>query len=356
MKTPIIDGLNQNGLESYLNARQYEALYWPTFFPVKPVNRLDASTLIGAEGNRVAAHVISYDAKAPEATRKSMSTVHFDIPKIAVKRIKTEKEILEHQTTKALQGQNAVIEDYFNDVDFVFDSAQARMEWFALQALSLTKIQLSSSNNPQGIVNETVIDFGMDDANKKTVSVIWSTDNVATMDPIKDFKAVVKAARALGIKFQKMLMTSDTYDLMTAATKFKAYFNIPALSVYAPMSLDTINTLFKSYDLPEIVLVDTYLGIEGKDGTITQTNPWSTTHITFIPQVQLGNMFNAPIAEEIEKPLDVLQAKKGNVLISLKKDFDPVRVVTKGECNVFPSWPSVDKCFSLYTAHASTWA
>ena len=359
MKTPIIEGLTQSGIESYLAARQYEALYWPNFFPLKPVNSLDGKTLIGAVGSRVAAHVISYDAKAPEATRKAISTKYFDIPKVAVKRVKTEKEILEHQITKAIQGQNAVIEDYFNDIDFVFDSAQGRMEWFALQALSLTKMQLSTTNNPQGIVNETVIDFGMPAANKKCAAVVWSTGNAATMTPIADFKAVVKAGRAKGITFSKALMNPDAFDLITGCAEFQTAAKsllIGESQILGMMGLDTANKILTALRLPTISLIETSVGIEAKSGVVTQVNPFDVNHVTFIPDLACGNMYSGPIAEELEKPMDVIQAKKANVLISIKKEFDPVSVTTKGECNVFPSWANVDRCFSLYTQHTSTWA
>ena len=348
MKTPIIEGVTQAGLESYLAARQYEELYWPTFFPTKNVDRLDGKTLIGAVGSRVAAHVISYNAKAPEAGRKTLSVLNFDIPKIAQSRRKTENEILEHRITKALRGQNAVIDDYFNDVDFVFDSAQARKEWYALQALSLTKLQLNTTNNPQGIVNETVIDFQMPAANKAFASVAWTTALVATMDPITDFKAVIKSARAKGITFSRILMTSDTYDLMVAATLFKAYF-LNASLVLTPMTLDTINTLLGSYRLPPITLIDTSIGIEAKSGVVTATNPWSITHITFVPDVRCGDMFSGPIAEQLEPPDGVLLSMKGDVSMSIRREYNPVSVLTKAECNVFPSWTNIDRCFSFYT-------
>lgn len=355
MKTPIIEGITQAGLESYLAARQYDALYWPAFFPLKNVNSLDGKTLIGAAGSRVAAHVISYDAKAPEAGRKSIETKYFDIPKTAQSRRKTEKEILEHTITRSMRGQDAVIEDYFNDIDFVYDSVMARMEWYALQALSTTKLQLTTTNNPQGIVNETVIDFGVPTANKKCVSTVWSTGNVASMDPIKDFQTVVAAARKLGIRFQRILMDADAYDLMVAATKFRAYFT-NALSVVGLIDLTTINRVLSDYKLPQITVVDTSVGIEAKSGTITATNPWSTSHITFIPEIQVGEMFNGPIAEQIERPDGILLASRANVSVSLRREYNPVSVLTKAESNVFPSWPSVDRCFSLYTKDASTWA
>jgi hypothetical protein len=352
MKTQITEGLNQQTVDAYLAKRVYDALYWPTFFPLKNVNSLDAKTLIGAEGSRVAAHVISYDSKAPEASRKSMTTLSFDIPKTVQSRTKTEKQIIEHAITKAIQGQNAVIEDYFNDIDFVIDSDAAREEWFALQALSLTKVQLSATNNPMGIVNETVIDFGMDAANKKCVSAVWAT-NAAKI--VTDFTAVAKAGRALGLKFQYALMNQTAFDLAIAGTELIGMFT-GLNNVVSPIDLASVNRLLLARNLPQIVIIETYVGIEAKSGTITQVNPWSDTHITFIPQIQLGNMFNGPIAEEIEVPDGIIQSKKGNVLVSIQKSFNPVKVVTKGECNVFPSWPTVNQCMSLYTGHTSTWA
>ena len=356
MKTPLLEGITQAGLESYLTKRLYEPLFWPTFFPVKNVNTLDGKTLLGAEGSRVAAHVISYDSKAPEAGRKTLSTVNFDIPKVAQSRRKTEKEILEHTITRALRGNDAVVEDYFNDIDFVFDSAQARLEWYALQALSATKLQLTTTNNPQGIVNETVLDFGVPTANKKCASVVWSVGNVATMDPITDFKTIVALARKKGIKFARILMNADSYDLMTGATLFVKYFLNPALSVTNPISLEAINRLLESYMLPPITVIDTSVGIEAKSGVVTATDPWSASHVTFIPEVRCGDMFNGPIAEQINKPDGVLLSMKGNVSLSIRTESNPVSVLTKAECNAFPSWPSADRTYSLYTANASTWA
>jgi hypothetical protein len=358
MKTPIIEGLNQNVVDSYLASRQYSALYWPTLFPLQDVNSLDAKTLIGAEGSRVAAHVIAYNASAPRAGRKAIATKYFDIPKIAQARVKDEKDILEHRIARSLRGNDAVIEDYFNDIDFTYDSCQARMEWNALQAISLMKLQYTTANNPQGLVQETVVDFGLPTANKQTVAVVWS-GNPTTMTPIADFKKVVKAARDKGITFERILMHPDAFDLITGSTEFQNACKsllIGESVILGMMGLDTVNKVLNSLRLPPITLIETSVGIEGKDGTITQVNPFSSTHVTFIPSTIVGKMYNGPIAAEIEKPLDVLQSKRSNVLIQIKKNFDPISVVTLAECNAFPSFPMIDRCFSLYLSHTSTWA
>lgn len=352
MKTPIIEGLTQGDYTSYLAKRQFEQLYWPTFFPIKNVNTLDGKTLIGAEGSRAAAFVISYDSKAPELGRKAIETKHFDIPKVAVKRVKSEKDILEHAITRAIQGNDAVIEDYFADAKFVVDAVNGREEWFALTALSTTKVQLSTTNNPMGIVNETVIDFGMADANKKVVSAVWATTATKL---ITDFTAVAKAGRALGLQFRYAFMNQAAFDLAIAGTELLGYFT-GLNNVVSPVDLASVNRLLLARGLPQIVIIETYVGIENKAGVTTLVNPWSDTHVLFAPDVVQGSMFNGPIAEELEKPVDVIQAKKGNVLVSVKKGFDPINVTTKGEANVFPSWPNVNQCMNMYTGSTTTWA
>jgi hypothetical protein len=308
--------------------------------------------LIGDEGSRVAAMVISYDSKAPEAGGKSIETKHFDIPKVAITRKKTEKDILEHAITKVMQGQNAVIEDYFNDAVYVVDAVNAREEWFALTALSTTRIQLSTTTNPTGIVNETVVDFGMDSANKKVVSAVWA-GTAAKL--VTDFTAIAKAGRALGLQLRYAFMNQNAFDLAIAGTELLGYFT-GLNNVVSPVDLASVNRLLLARGLPQIVIIETYVAIENKAGVKTIVNPWSDTHVLFTSDISQGNMFNGPIAEELEKPVDVIQAKRGNVLVSVKRGFDPISVTTKGEANVFPSWPMVNQCISMYTGSTSTWA
>lgn len=358
MKTPIINGVTQTGLETYLASRQYNQLYWPSLFPIKQVNTLDGKTIIGASGNRVAANIISYDATTPELGRKSISVKYFDIPKVAIARRKTEREILEHQITRNVQGMNAVIEDYFNDLDFCWDGVQARMEWLALQALSATTVTLSTTNNPLGIVSETAIDFGMPAANKEFSAVVWSA-TASTVTPLTDFKNVMAQGRASGIQLRYALMHNTDFNYMIGSKEYQdaaKQFLVGEPTVLGLQSLEIVNKVTAALRLPQVVLIDTYVGIESSAGVITATDPWSTGHVLFTPDLNFGNFYAGPIAEEIEKPLDVIQSKRGPVLLSVRKEFNPSAVLTKGEANVFPSWGNVDQCFSLYTLSASQWS
>lgn len=361
MKTQLLNALSQPAMDTYLAVRQYNSVYWPNFFPLKSIPTLDAKVLVGSVGNKVAAYIISYDAKAPQIGRKSVSTKHFDIPKTAISIKKTEKEILEHYILKATMGVNAVIEDHFADVDVCFDGVNAKMDWFIGQALSKGSVTLSTTNNALGIVNETAIDFGLASANKKVVTTAtWSLANYASILPITDFKKVAKAGREAGVVLNYAVMNQDMFDIITTATEYqnavKSFIGITSSDVLGMQSLPIANRLMSNFGLPQIVIVNSYVDIQDAAGTATSTNIWDTNHITFLPELTCGNYLAGPIAEEFEKPVDVLQSKRGPVLLSVKKDFDPVSILTKGEANVFPSWGNVDKCFSLYTNSVSTWA
>jgi len=359
MKSPIINGVSQTGLENYLAARQYSELYWASLFPLKNVNTLDGKTIIGASGNRVAANIISYDASTPELGRKSLSVKYFDIPKVAIARRKSEREILEHQITRNIQGNVAVIEDYFNDLDFCWDGVQSRMEWLALQALSATKVTLTTTNNPLGVINETAIDFGMPSANKEVVGIVWSAVDKATVKPITDFTNVMKQGRASGVQLRYALMHNTDFNYMVGSKEYQdaaKQFLVGEPTVLGYQSVEIANKVMNALRLPQVILIDTYVGIENAAGTVTATDPWATGHVLFSPDLNFGNFYAGPIAEEIEKPLDVVQSKRGPVLLSVRKDFNPSSVLTKGEANVFPSWSNVDQCFSLYTLSAATWA
>lgn len=361
MKTQLLNALSQTAMDTYLAARQYNAVYWPNFFPIKPVASLDAKTIIGAMGNRVAAYIISYDSKSPEIGRKSLSTKHFDIPKTSISITKNEKEILEHYILKSTLGMNAVIEDRFADLDICYEGVGARMDWWVGQALSKTKVTLDTTTNSLGVVTEVDVDYGMASANKKVVTTAtWSLANYASMLPITDFKKVAKAARDAGHKVNYMLMDQTMFDIITTSTEYqnavKSFIGITSTDILGMQSLPIANRLMSNFGLPQIVIIDSYIDLQNAAGENTSTNIWDTNHITFLPNLVCGDYYSGPIAEELEKPVDVIQSKRGPVLLSVKKNFDPINIKTKAECNVFPSWSNIDQCYSLYTASTSTWA
>lgn len=358
MEKTIIKEISKKGLDTYFTAREYEALYWATFFPLKSVISLDFTTLIGEQGGRVAADVIAYDAEAPLKTRRALSKMRGDIPKIAVKRRMTEKDLLEYNILSAMSNsdEKQILDLVYNDLDFVVDSANARMEWLALQAISQTKIALSKTNN-DGLVTEESVDYLMPSDNKFGATVVWA-GNPTTAKPITDFKKVAKQARKSGHQILFALMHPDAFDDFIAADEtanfLKSYFKLVDADVNVLEDLESVNKVLSRNKLPQIVVIDQSVDIE-IESTRTSVNPFNSAYVTFIPSTNLGNMLNGPIAEELYPPKQAIQSKAGNVLVSKYSTIDPVNEYTKGECNAFPSWKNIDRCYSL-KVDATSWS
>jgi len=124
-------------------------------------------------------------------------------------------------------------------------------------------------------------------------------------------------------------------------------------------NLTVANEALESEGLPTIVLVDTRISYEDVNHTITSVDPWlyggADAYVTFLEDLKCGDMLHGPIAEETNPPKQVIQAKKGPILISKWSDVDPVAEYTKGELNSFPSWPTIDRALILNTEHISIW-
>lgn len=360
MEYSLLKEINKKTLQAYLIARQYEKLYWPLFFPLKVTPFLTYETLIGSKGNRVAADVVSYNSSAPEKTRKVVSKLVGDIPPIRMKRVMKETDINTYNILKAQANpdQKAILSLVFDDVDACVDGINGRLEWLTLQALSQGKITLTKSNNA-GIITENAINFQLPAANKEVVADANHYWNVpATATPIANIQTIVTEANSKGVKLQYILMDLTKWQQFRATTEVKDF--VAPYMVYGGVrakrapTLEVANSTLKGEGLPVIVIIDTYVDIETDVHVITATNPWTTKYVTFIPEMKIGDMFYGPIAEETNPPKQVVQAKKGPILISKYSEVDPVTEFTKGELNAFPSWPTIDRCWILNTMHHIT--
>ncbi|MFA7218068.1 MAG: major capsid protein [Dehalococcoidales bacterium] len=365
MEYSLLKEINKKNLQAYLNERVFEKLYWPTFFPLKSTPFLTYETLIGSKGNRVAADVVAYDVSAPLKTRRTVSKLAGDIPSIRMKKKMTENDLNTYNILKAQASpdQQAILDLVFNDVDDVVDGVNARMEWLVFQALSKGSVSLSRTTNAGGVVTEEAIDFQLPDDNKKTASVVW-TASVSTTKPITDIETVMSAAGDLGLKPRYILMNRSKWVEFRASDETKDFVAPYALyggtrKKRAP-SLAVANEALESEGLPIIVLIDTRISYEDVNHTIVSVDPWldasgADRYVTFLEDLKCGDMLYGPIAEETNPPKQVTQAKKGNILVSKWSDVDPVAEYTKGESNVFPSWPTVDRALILDTEHTTTW-
>ena len=355
MKSSLIQGLNEKDVKAVLNQITLNAFMFPTLFPFKFTPTLTFKTLAGEQGIPVMADVVSFNSSAPRKTRQVISKFQGDIPKIEIARIKEETDLNEYANllhyANTTEGARALVEWIYEDVEFCFTGVNARLEWMALQALSTGKITLTKANN-NAVVTKTDIDFLVPATHKKKVSTVWSAVNASTSKPITDIKAIVKLAKAAGYPVKYMIMTPTTFDNLAISAEtiaFCASWVVLATNLATLPSLASVNAALAGSGLPTIILADTYVTIETTAGARSSVNPWEEANVTFLPSLNCGNTYHAPLADELVTESAALKVKRNHVLIKKFSEEDPVVEVTKGLANAMPAWATSQLSYILDT-------
>lgn len=359
MQRSILKELNKKNLGIWLFGRTYTEVYFPIFFPAKTTSFLTYETLIGTQGAKIAADIVTYDSTAPIKSRQVIGKLTGEIPPIRIKRVMSEKDINEYNVLSAYAvdaNQKALLDLVFGDVDFVYEGVQARMEWIALTALSTGVIALTKANN-NGLVTEENIDFQVPDANKTGVAVIWSSPSTAT--PLTDIRAVLSTARAVGHKLQFMLMRWSDFDAMRKTKEVKdeiAFAVTGQKGITKAPTFDMINEYFKMEGFPIIKIIDQSIGIETDENVVSYVNPWSQYKIAFLPDLRCGDFLTGPLAARTNPPEQEIQSERNGILIAKYRTSDPVTELTRAEINAFPSWGNVDRYYLMNTNNVTTWS
>jgi len=360
------DTITKKNLQTYLSKRVYEKQYWPSFFTLKPVTKLSVETLIGSEGHRVAAPVVSFSSPAPRKRRPTVDKLMTTIPPIRVARAMDENDLNEYFALMAQASdamQKAAIKLVFNDIDFVVDSCLARLEFMALQVLAHGTLTLDTTNN-EGVITTTDVDFQLPAANQEYIGSAggtaaathyWTAAVYNTNDPITDIQAIVQEAKNAGSHIKHILMNYTKFadfQLSDAVQNFCRAFTLEGTAYRTPPSVDTVNAVFRAQGLPEIHIIDTRINLE-IDGVQTAVDPFEhlsvgdDAYVTFLPELNCGNILYCPTAEERAPAPQAIYAKKGPILVSKFRTTDPVSEVTVGLVNAMVSWPKIDKAWIL---------
>lgn len=338
-------------------ADRFRPILWPNFFGWKNTTSISYETIIGDAANAAAASVVSYDSAAPLRTRKSIRKLTGEIPSIRQKFRMTEKDLQEYllMTTGINADAKAVVNLIYKDLKSCAEAPHKRLDLMVLEALSTGLLSLNVTNNPDGMVTEEAIDFGLPSGNKEVVTVVWSATDKATVKPITDIMAVVEEAAAAGITLDRMFMRRSVFNYMKLADETKDYvtgWKIGANQNQVNLNLETMNSFLAAEGLPRIVIINASIEVE-KDGTTSAINPWSADNILFTPAGGMGDMLNAPIIERIFPAKHVTYAENNRVLLKKWSETDPVHEYTACELNAFPSWKNVDKCYIMDTEATS---
>lgn len=358
-------------LAPYLNANTLQAIinqvtpllvtgWYRTYFPDGPVrNSLTYATIIGASRIASNASVVDRDSTSPVRARPGLQKILGEVP--AIKNYTYLKEvdvrmILEMQELNQLNGGRLddVFNLVFNDIKYISDGIENRMDDFVAQGLSTGVINIDDQNNPDGFVQGGYIDCFLPSNNKLVSAADWS--NNAT-NILIDIQTTVQTAKRRGVTFSKIFVPILLwYSLLnnTSVQNFiKGYYNPGSNAVFA-VTLETLNIALKANLLPQIELVDFTQMVEA-DGKQTAYNPWDSVSVTFVPTGNLGIIHNARAIEDGLRPAaNVQYSKTGNTLISRWSSNEPFREYTKGERNAFPGLESINSVYIMHT-DTSSW-
>lgn len=359
MQCSLLKEINKKSIRTFIKNLPEQLWFYEDFFPAEQVDELKYETLIGAEARPVAADIVPYNTSAPTKSRPVISKLTGTIPAIRVKRAMSETDLNMYNQLQRLAdpNQQKLLNLIFGDPEFVWKSVRGRLEWLALKILSYPALTLTRATNNGIVTADGAVDFQMPSANKLHAAIAW-TASAATTTPITDFITAQTRATAIGVTLKYVLMDLTAWGYFSTSTETKNYVYSKlygGAGILLTATLAQANDMLAARGLPTIIIMNQSITVEDENFGSTTGNPWTTGYITFIPDLKVGNMLYAPIAEETNKPIQVAQSKQNGVLISKWSDVDPVVEFTKGETNAFPSWTTVDYCISMIV-NATIWA
>ncbi len=360
----LMVGLVEKDMQGVVNSYDLKPYYYPTLFPLKQNYTLTWKALEAQTGLKIAADLVARGVSIDKKTREALSRIQGDIPKIAIKRTMNDEELDDYDVMVAMTSNNpdlrALVEVWAKDTEYCWTGVAARLEWMALQQISLGKITLTKDNNVS-VLSEYDVDYEIPAAQKlgyQTGSTSW--DNVAAKPISKDFKNVVKAARAKGIHLRYAFMNVDTFAKFADTEEVQkkcASFAANALSIQDTPDLETVNKalgkLAYLYGL-QIVVIDQDITLELADGSRPYSgNPFADDVVMFSESKQLGYTYWKTPADLKLQGTAAIKAMNGHTLIKKFANEEPVEEVTMGVANAFPAWLSSSRTYLLDVTHSS---
>lgn len=362
MQKTLMRGLVEKDMQAVVNTYSLNDFYYPTLFPLKETNFLTWKMLEGQAGLRIAADLVARGATIPRKTREAINRIQGDIPKISISRDKLEDELTEYDIMLAMASNSpdlrAIVEFWAEDTQFCWTGVAARLEWIALQQISLGKVTINNTNN-SAVLTEFDVDYALDATTQKGgVNTRW--DNGTSGKPFsKDLPTIVKNFRAKGIYLKYAFMNLDTFIQLAAQDEtVKMCATVLANLAGAaqiPGVADVNAMMARRPDLYglQIVVIDQQVTFELSDGSRSTVNPFAANVVSLSESQTLGATYwKRPIDLSVGST-DIMRAMNGHTLIKKYSEEEPIKEVTLGIANAFPAWNLAGRSFLLQTNNTS---
>lgn len=320
-----------------------------------PQLSLNYVSILGESKVAAMASVVSRDGETPLRSRDALGKLYGEIPAIKVMRKLNESQYRDYMSLQSLNvsdetKKNQAFGLIWNDIEYVKNATEKRLDYLCAQGLSTGKIKLDVDNNPDGVVIDE-LDLMMPNENQSSVTTSW--DNATTATPLQDILLKVREFEAQGVTFGKMLMDSSLFQKFLATKEVKevigTFFGVSASarqSATSPLTNARVNEYLTASQLPIIEVVNVRVAVQ-KDGKNTVVNPFSESNVVFIPDGNLGEIKNAIAVEEQKPVTNLVYAKSNATLISKWSQNEPFGEWTKAELNAFPSFDMMNQIVLL---------
>ena len=324
----------------YLYERQLRQVFSPTL-------KWDSLSLDRAI---VAADVVALDSEKPLKSRPSVRKASGDIPKIAIKRYKDEKELAALRSLMLDPRRESELARQLiaEPADFVSRGMKERIEYMWLQALSTGLCVVPDEENAGTGIR---VDFGLSDEHKFGAGVApWGQDGAT---PISDIARVITAASSKGYTITRIMSNLDTFNQARNSAEGKSlvagYLGLQ--SIDRAVSSANFNAAFTDEYKVVWEVVDRSVIVE-KNGVRIPTRPFADGVVSFLTSDQAGELYYAPSVEDTFPTAGVEYANVAPYITVMQySKTDPKREWTAAEGFAIPI-VDVEGLFILDTQEA----
>lgn len=351
----VVQEFKTDDWKAIVQAYPLGTLFYRDFFPLEFNTGLDYTMLEKAAGAKVMADVVALGSRA---IRKGRDFVEKSMGQITKKEIARDKDeydmfkIRELRTAAMAYPNNSSVKNQminmiYDDIPFVIDGINARLEFEAKQLASTGKVTTTAANN-EGVKNIS-LDYGVTVQNAQKD---WFAD--ATADPIEEIQALQDEARKTGNRYMSVTLETDTLNKVLRNQNTKMFvLGIPVTpgTVLPSVTLAQLNAELSAKGLPVFKVWDSFVQTESKAGVRTAVSGWARGNITLtispiigVTKYTVSDEFNIKTGIEISK-----EVKDDFLLVKTWGTEDPQIMSTKGTAFAIPVFNEVKKSLILKT-------
>lgn len=341
MNAPLFD-IDRPSMEVAVNSyKPGNGLAWPQLFPLKYTPNFDLKGIEGDDGIPVSADRVAFNSKAPIKTRRTVGSWSGRLGKIAVSREKDEIQINEYQDLKAKAANNTedkataayLVDLVYEDTDFCNKAMDYRVELDALR-IGCSGKQTYDKKLDGDIVTEDLINFNVPKENFIGVTTSWAdADNADALEDIHKAQELISKQGLPKPRYaimEKMKFEQIVAQRSVARRLFpRADQNLITADM---ISLQSINTYMSGKGWPTLLILESYVTIEQKDGSRETIKPWNENVCVLSPEPRLGYTYHKSVP--MLQNTAALQAQSEYYKMTRYSEVNPLKEVTMAEAYV----------------------